>query len=128
MEVNKSKILMSEELASIVGDDLLDMDDKDLMFVDVIMFNVVDDVKTQETISGLLKSFSLSSKPTLSFKTETIEAFKTMSGDFNNIDCFIISYNNETLKISGPLKVEERKIEDIDEKNQVCVLSIKMSL
>lgn len=122
---NKNQFMMSESLKNQVGDI-----DPELMgqlheqYVHVIADRTIDG--QHEPLVGLLRSVLFDVEPEIEFKVELTEALKTIKSNNVAFLQFELHHGEEIVTIPGPFKIKAARIQDIEPKNQMCVIALHL--
>ena len=122
---NPSRLLMSKILEDNVENIISSIDIPNHM---VAILSVIVEDSRVENIVGSLITYLLDEHYEIEVRVVIEDAFSlTQIWPKIQIAGFEIHFDKEIFTVKGPLKVSALRVQDIDQRNQMCVLAMKLS-
>jgi len=121
------KTLASEELVDKLPNVQFDeIDTLSNRTVIVVVDRVVAGRQALIPITGILVSVLFDAKPEIEIKMFIDDAFDIVESNSQHFNCFELHKGEKIIPLKGPFIVSAARIQDIDIKTQMCVLSMQL--
>ena len=131
-KIDPERILVSDELKGKISDlddefdaePLNNIDSIASRYVTVSVVRVVESKK--ETLVGILRSVLFDIEPEIELKVQLSEAFDVIEANNQYFDTFELELDRRIVKLDGKFNVKAARIQEIDVKEQMCVLALHL--
>lgn len=122
MKTNRSFLLMSDDLKDRISDDQQAGDVP--AFVIVIADRVT--AGAEKPIVGVLRTVLFDQEPEIEFKVMLSEAFSVINSNHQYFKSFELQNGEDKINMPGPFVVKAARIQEVDPKDQMCVLALSL--